>query len=46
MGQEDIDLQRDQLGRERGKPIVISLGKLIVDRNIFSLFVPELTQAL
>ena len=42
VGQEDIDLQRDQFGRESGKAIVVSLGKLIVDGNIFSLFVAEL----
>jgi hypothetical protein len=45
-GQEDIDLRRDQLGGESGKAIVISLGKLIVDGNIFSLLVAELAQAL
>jgi hypothetical protein len=41
VGQEHIDLRRDQFGRESGKAIVISLGKLIVDGNIFSLFVAE-----
>ena len=42
MGQENIDLRRDELGRESGKAIVVSLGKLLLDGNIFSLFVAEL----
>ena len=42
MGYEHIDVEVHQFGCENGKAIVVSLGKLIVDGNIFSFFVAEL----
>lgn len=46
MGYEHIDVEVHQFGCENGKAIVVSLGKLIMDGNIFSLFVAELVQPL
>ena len=45
-GHDDVDLDMDQLGRERGEAIEFSLCISILNDNVFPLDVPKLAQTL
>jgi hypothetical protein len=45
-GRDDIDLERDQLGRESGEPVGLPLGISVFDQEVAALDVTEVTQAL
>jgi hypothetical protein len=43
---DDVNFDPDQLGREVGEPIKLSLCKSVLNDNVFPLDVPELAQSL
>ncbi len=45
-GQDDINLERNQFGRESGKPHELPLGISVFDHEVAALYVPEVTQSL
>src|SRR5712692_8048182 len=44
--QDDINLERDQFGRESGEPVELPLGISIFDHEVATLDVTEVTQSL
>jgi hypothetical protein len=45
-GHDDINLERNQFGRESGEPLELPLGIPVFDHDIAALDVTEVTQAL
>src|SRR2546425_1058837 len=45
-GHDDINLERNQFGRESGKPLELPLGISVFDHDVAALDVPEVTQSL
>ena len=45
-GHDDINLERNQLGRERGEPLVLPLGISVFNHDVVALDVTEVTQSL
>jgi len=45
-GHDDINLERNQFGRERGEPLGLSLGISVFNRDVAALDVTEVTQSL
>ena len=41
---DDVDLEPDQLGRESGEPLVLSLRPSVLDHDVLALDVAELAQ--
>jgi hypothetical protein len=44
--QNDINPERNQLGRESGEPLVLPLGKSVLDYEVATLDVTEVAQSL
>jgi hypothetical protein len=45
-GHDDINLERNQFGRQSGEPLGLPIGKSVFDHEIATLDVTELTQSL
>jgi hypothetical protein len=45
-GHDDINLERNQFGRESGEPLELPLGISVFDHDVATLDVPEVTQSL
>ena len=45
-GQDDINLERNQFGRESGEPLELPLVKSVIDHDVAALDVAEVTQSL
>jgi hypothetical protein len=45
-GEEDINLERNQFGRKRGKPLELPLGRSVFDHEVAAVDVAEVTQSL
>ncbi|MGH9365234.1 MAG: hypothetical protein ACRD1B_08235, partial [Thermoanaerobaculia bacterium] len=45
-GQNDINLQRNPVGRKNGEPVVLSLGIPVCDHDVAAFDVTEVTQSL
>src|SRR5262245_45253060 len=46
MGDDDIDLQPDEVGSQWAEPFVFAVGPTVLDGQIATLGVPEVTQSL
>jgi hypothetical protein len=42
---DDIDLERNQFGREGGEPVELPLGTSVFDHDVATLYVTELMQS-
>ena len=45
-GHDDINLERNQFGRESGEPLELPLGISVFDHDVAALDVTEVTQSL
>jgi hypothetical protein len=45
-GHDDINLQRNQFGRESGEPLQLPLGRSVFDHDVAALDVTEVTESL
>jgi len=45
-GHHHVEVQGDQFGNQRGKPLVFSFGPSVLDRDIAALLIAEVAQAL
>jgi hypothetical protein len=45
-GHDDVNLERNQLGRESGEPLELPFGRSVFDHEVAALDVPQVTEAL
>jgi hypothetical protein len=45
-GHDDINLERDEFGRDSGEPLELPLGRSVFDHEVAALDVTEVTQSL